>query len=63
MIQTSVTCRACQREFLVSTDDLDQLDVQCPLCGLTLIYPNPRGQASHPPEKIIPWDPSLLDCG
>jgi ribosomal protein S27E len=63
MLQTHVTCRACQREFLVSTDSSDQLDVRCPLCGLTLIYPNPRGPASHPPEGIVPWDRSLLDCG
>jgi ribosomal protein S27E len=65
MLQTTVTCRACQRAFLISAENPNQLDVRCPLCGLTLIYPDPRGegQATHPPDEIIPWDPSWSDCG
>jgi len=61
--QETVVCRACQRMFLVTTENPDQLLVQCPLCGLTLVYPNPRGQAPHGPDTIVPWDPAWSDCG
>ncbi len=63
MFQQTVTCRACQRSFLVTADSSDQLDVRCPLCGLTLVYPKPQGRTPHPPEEIVPWNPSWSDCG
>jgi len=63
MFQQTVTCRACQRAFLIMTENPDQLDVQCPLCGLTLVYPSARGGSTHPPEQIVPWDPAWSDCG
>jgi DNA-directed RNA polymerase subunit RPC12/RpoP len=63
MFQQTVQCRACQRAFLVSTLDPVQLDVRCPLCGLTLVYPNPRQPGAHPPDSIVPWDPAWSDCG
>ena len=62
MHQQTVVCRACQRAFLVSTEHPDQLDVRCPLCGLTLVYPDPR-KVALPPDEIVPWDPSWSDCG
>jgi ribosomal protein S27E len=63
MFQQMVQCRACQRAFLVSTQNPVQLDVRCPLCGLTLVYPNPRQPGAHPPDSIVPWDPAWSDCG
>ena len=63
MFQQTVMCRACQRAFLITAENPDQLDVQCPLCGLTLVYPSPRGGASHPPDGIVPWEQTRSDCG
>jgi hypothetical protein len=63
MFQQMVTCRACQRDFLISTGNPDQLEVRCPLCGLTLVYPDPQGHAVHPPDEIVLWNLSPSDCG
>jgi ribosomal protein S27E len=63
MLQQTVTCRACQRTFLITTADSAQLEVQCPLCGLTLVYANPRGGATHGPEGIVAWEQAWSDCG
>ena len=63
MAQCVVICRACQRSFLVSTVNLDQLEAECPICGLTLISPTRSYQTANPPTEITPWDPSWSDCG
>lgn len=63
MHQETVKCRACQRAFIITTENPDQLFVQCPLCGLTLVYPKPGGQTPHGPDTIVPWDPAWSDCG
>ena len=63
MFQQTIACRACQRDFLISTENPDQLEVRCPLCGLTLVYPDPRQRATHPPDEIVLWDPAWSDCG
>jgi DNA-directed RNA polymerase subunit RPC12/RpoP len=63
MYQQTVQCRACQRAFLVSTQDPVQLDVRCPLCGLTLVYPDPRAPGAHPPDSIVAWDAAECSGG
>lgn len=63
MFQQMVACRACQRDFLITTEHPDQLEVRCPLCGLTLVYPDRPGLAGHPPDEIVLWNVAPLDCG
>jgi hypothetical protein len=63
MPQVVLTCRACQRDFAVSAENLDQVEVRCPVCGLILLTPPRIQQKTIPPSEIAPWDPAWSDCG
>lgn len=63
MVQTTVTCRACQRTFLVTTEDLNQFEVRCPICGLILMGSQPLRRPTAAPSEIDPWYPTWSQGG
>jgi hypothetical protein len=63
MFQATLTCRACQRAFLVSAEELNQFEVRCPICGLSLREPQLLRRTATARCEIIPWDPSWSKGG